>query len=221
MNRLRENLSSVGEPKVDLVAQHIYELNPFANIHTFNEGLNEANLDKFFAEPKLNVVIDEIDDFKMKVKLRLNAKKHSIPLLMFTSLGDNILIDIERYDLDPELQIFHGLLGKLTDEIINKTEITKDDERRYAVFLIGQEYIPTRALASLPEMGQSLVGRPQLYSTVAVDGGLAAYVARQIILNDKPESGRYFVKFAELFKLTNSDFADDSERENILKKLHG
>lgn len=219
LNRLREKLSSVGKPKVDLVMQHIYELDPFADVQVFKEGLDTTNVDKFFSDPKLNVVIDEVDDFKMKLQLRLYANKHRTPVLMFTSLGDNILIDVERYDLEPDLKIFHGLLGDLTNEIVNKSEITKDDERRYAVLLVGQEYIPTRALASLPEIGRTLVGRPQLYNTVAVDSGLAAYAARQIILSDKPASGRYFIKFSDLLGISGSDLSQTAERENILKKL--
>jgi len=221
LNRLRESLAAVGKPKVALAAQHLYELDPFADVQAFEEGIDEANIDSFFSDPKLTVVIDEIDDFKMKVQLRLHAKKHGTPLLMFTSLGDNILIDVERYDSEPELQIFHGLLGDLTDEIIKKSEITKDDERRYAVLLVGQKYIPTQALASLPEMGRSLVGRPQLYSTIAVDGGLAAYIVRQIVLNNKPTSGRYFVKFSDLIGVADTDLTESGQRQDILKKLRG
>lgn len=221
LNRLRESLSAVGKPKVELAAQHLYELDPFADVQIFGKGIDDTNIDTFFNDPKLSVVIDEIDDFKMKVQLRLYAKKYKIPLLMFTSLGDNILIDVERYDLESDLQPFHGLLGELVDEIVSKSEITKDDERRYAVLLVGQEYIPTRALASLPEMGRSLVGRPQLYSTIAVDGGLAAYVVRQLVLGNEPASGRYFVKFADLFNISDADLTQTDKRQDILKKLHG
>jgi tRNA threonylcarbamoyladenosine dehydratase len=221
LNRLREGLSSVGKPKVNLAAQNIYEVNPFANVQAFEKGIDDNNIDQFFTEPNLNVVIDEIDDFKIKVQLRKQAKKYSVPVLMFSSLGDNILIDIERYDTEPELPIFHGLLGDLTDEITNNPNITEEDEKKYAVLLVGQEYVPTRALATLIEMGKTLVGRPQLYSTVAVDSGLSTYLVRKIINGDKLASGRYFVKFSELFDLESVDLADTPERQEILKKLLG
>lgn len=219
LNRLREDLSSVGKPKVNLAAQHIYELNPFANVLVFEKGVGEDNIDQFFSDPDLNVIIDEIDNFKMKVELRLQAKKRKVPVLMFSSLGDNILIDIERYDIEPDLQIFHGLLSELTDEIVNNPEITKDDENRYAVLLVGQEYVPTRALATLTDIGRKLVSRPQLYSTIAVDGGLATYLVRKIILREKLASGRHFIKFAELFGLPSADLAESTEREQLIKKL--
>lgn len=221
LNRLRETLSSVGKSKVTLAAQHIYDLNPYATVHQFDDGVTTENIDIFFTDPNLSVVIDEIDDFKMKVQLRLKAKEHKTPLLMFTSLGDNILVDIERYDLDEELQPFHGLIGDTVNDIVSADNITPEDIRRYSVSLVGPEYIPTRALQSVLEMGRSLAGRPQLYSTIAVDGGLAAYAVRRIILGSGPTSGRYFVKFHELLGLEDTSFSDSDERRDVLTKLGG
>lgn len=219
LNRLRESLLAVNTPKVNLAAHHIYEINPYASVELFSEGLTAENIDNFFANPALSVVVDEIDDFKMKVQIRLKAKEQSIPVVMFTSLGDNILIDIERYDHDPDMPIFHGILSGVSEEILANPDISDQDIRRYSVQLVGQEYIPTKALASVAEMGKTLVGRPQLYSTIAVDGGLAPYVIRQIILNSEPASGRYFVKFGDLFHLTDSEFAQTEQRTAILERI--
>lgn len=217
LNRLRESLLSVGQPKVELAAHHIYELDPFADVLLYPDGLNDDLCDNFFLKPKIDLIIDEIDDFRMKVRLRQQAKLHKIPLLMFTSLGDNILVDVERYDLNPNLELFNGLIGNVSEEILSKSEITPEDARRYAVTLVGAQYVPTRAIGSLLEMGKSLVGRPQLYSTIATDGGLAAYVVRQIVLQSKPTSGRYFIKFAELFGMESQDLSDSQERQDFLR----
>ena len=221
LNRLRESLLEVGQPKVELAARHIYEVNPYAQIDIFKNGIDDQNIGKFLEEPKLDVVVDEIDDFKMKVKLRLQARQAGIPLIMFTSLGDNILIDIERYDQEPNLPIFHGLLKDLSEEILQNPHISPEDIRRFSVQLVGQEYIPTRALQSVAEMGKTLVGRPQLYSTIAVDGGLAAFVIRKIILGGQPKSGRYFVKFNELINLSDDEFSQTDIRKTVLGELMG
>ena len=221
LNRLRESLLAVGKDKVALAAQHIYEINPFANVLTFEQGVTMDTLDDFFDNPKLSVVVDEIDDFKMKVQLRLMAKNRKVPLLMFTSLGDNILVDVERYDIDPNLQIFNGLLGDVPSDVLANPDIGPDDIRRYSVQLVGQQYIPTRALESLTKMGTELVGRPQLYSTIAIDGGLAAYTIRQIVLANEPISGRYFVSFSDLVQIQNDGLEVTPERQEILKRLGG
>lgn len=219
LNRLRETLVSIGRPKVDLTAEHIYELDPFACVDIYSEGITADNIDRFFEDPKLDMVIDEIDDFKMKVQLRLHAKKNRIPLLMLTSLGDNILVDIERYDQDPEAPIFHGMLGDLSEEILAKGVVSPEDIKRYSIQLVGQQYIPTRAIQSVFEMGKTLVGRPQLYSTIAVDGGLAAYVVRQILLNNMPKSGRFFIKFSELFNIQTDELASSVTRDELLRRM--
>jgi hypothetical protein len=220
LNRLRESLTDIGESKANLAARRIYELNPFADVKRY-EALDDSNIDDFFVEPKLGVVVDEIDDFKMKVQLRLKAKEHGVPLLMFTSLGDNILIDIERYDLDDSLVIFNGAIGDEAEEILRSPEISAENMKRYAVTLVGPQYVPTKAMASLPDIGKSLVGRPQLYSTIAVDGGLAAFLIRRLTLGDPVKSGRFFVKFAELVGLRDDDLSETEERREILAKLMG
>lgn len=221
LNRLRESVLDVGRPKVDLAAERIYELDPFADVHIYSDGLNETNLDDFFSDPKLDIVVDEIDDFKMKVRLRSYARQYRIPLLMFTSLGDNILVDVERYDLNPDQQFFNGALGDDGEEILSKAEITQDEIQRYAIQVVRPEYIPTAALRSVLEVGRTLVGRPQLYSTIAVDGGLATYLIRQLILDGQPAAGRYFVKFAELLGIDSQELSDTDERKALFSRLRG
>lgn len=219
LNRLKESIVNVGKPKIELAAQHIYELDPFAELELLSEGLTDENLESFFSRPNIDIVIDEIDDFKMKVRLREEAKSRGVPLIMFTSLGDNILVDVERYDLDNEQQIFNGLLGDVAKEISDKQEISPEDEKRYAVELVGADYVPTRAITSVGQIGSSLVGRPQLYSTIAIDGGLASYVVRQVVLHNRPHSGRFFIKIADLLSIESSDLEDTLERRDALKKV--
>ncbi len=219
LNRLRESLLDVGRPKIELAAERIYEINPFARPDMFGEGLTDANIGSFFDDPKLSIVIDEIDDFKMKVHLRLRARDLRIPLIMFTSLGDNILVDVERYDRQPDAPLFNGLLGNIDEEILSKDQLSPDDIKKYSIKLVGQQYIPTAALRSVLEIGHSLVGRPQLYSTIAVDGGLATYVVRRLILNETMPSGRYFIQFAQLFNLASTDLDESADRTDALNRI--
>ena len=48
------------------------------------------------------------DSFPIKILSRLKARDYHIPVLMDTS--DKGLIDIERFDLEPQRALFHGLL---------------------------------------------------------------------------------------------------------------
>jgi len=202
-----------------LATRSIYDIDPYANVHIFDRGLDKQNLEKFFAGPNLDIVVDEIDDFTMKLRLRLAAKAKKIPLIMFTSLGDNILVDVERYDTDKDLRPFNGAIGNVGDELLNKSEISEADAKRYAVQLVGAEFVPTRALQSLTEIGASLVGRPQLYSTIQVDSGLAVYVIKRLILKGDIASGRYAIHFADFFSIEADDYKQSSKRQAVLEKL--
>lgn len=198
LNRLRGAFYQVGDNKLDVTATQIFQINPYARLIGYGQGLNDANLDGFInGKPKLDLVFDCIDDFKMKIKLRLKAKEAKVPVLMMTNLGDRVLIDIERYDLNPKSKLFNGLLGNVPEQIL-KSPLSEKDKRRFAVELVGIENIPTRALQSLTEINKSLSGRPQLNSTVTASSGIATILARKIALNEKIKSGRFLIDFEQV-----------------------
>lgn len=216
LNRLKSGIQYVGCPKITATIEQIYEINPYAQIETWEQGLDEASLSEFMeGNRSLDAVFDEIDDFEMKVRLRIAAKFSKVPVLMLTSLGDNVLVDIERYDQDENLALFNGLLGGLPEEILNK-EIGEKEKIKYAMQIVGIEHIPTRALGSLFEINRSLIGRPQLYSTIAVEGGLASYLVRRLVTGADLPSGRGYMSFDAVLNFSN---LEDNERDDLVAKL--
>jgi tRNA threonylcarbamoyladenosine dehydratase len=203
LNRLKASLISIDTPKISFICQEIYELNPFAELNVFDEGLNKENLNSFFTQgEKLNFIFEAIDDFEMKIRLRMEAKKHKVAIIMLTNLGDNLLIDIERYDTNPNQTLFNGLIGDTPEEILT-TKLTEEKKIKYAVDIVGKEHLSGRILETLQQINKTLVGRPQLYSTVNIGGGFATYLARKLILNEGVKSGRYFISFDKLINTKN------------------
>lgn len=196
LNRLRASIVDVGEPKIAIAAREIYEIDPYSDLHLYPKGLHEANLSSFVeGTPKPRLIFELIDDFAMKIRIRLAARKARIPVVMTTNLGDSILIDIERYDQNPKQPLFHGLLGNLPETILKHP---KKDVQTYAVTLVGKNNVPSRALQSIAQIGKTLIGRPQLSSTITVSAGFASYIARKIILNENLPSGRYRIAFSDI-----------------------
>jgi hypothetical protein len=190
LNRIKVGLGDVGLKKTTAIAQKIYEVNPFVRLTMLKNGLTPENLNIFFDKLKKPAVIFEaIDDFTMKVRLRQEAQKRHFPLVMLTNLGDNILVDIERYDLKANLKIFNGLIGGLEKEILSKP-IDEARKKKYALELVGRDNVPKKALRSLSLINKQLVGRPQLAGTVTVGSGLAPIIYRKIILSESKFSGR-------------------------------
>ncbi|MBU0661497.1 ThiF family adenylyltransferase [Patescibacteria group bacterium] len=199
LNRIRAGICQVGEKKIDVISQQIYEIDPFIQQYLFKNGLDDSNLESFFIKDKPDIIFEVIDDFVMKIKLRLMAKKYGVPVVMCTNIGDRVLIDIERFDLDKDLPLFGGRVENIPEEILNNPDNTDILKNEYAVKLVGRELIPDRALNSVSAIGKDLVARPQLMSTVTISSGLSAYIARKILLGETNLSGSYFIKFSELF----------------------
>ncbi|HET7528681.1 MAG TPA: ThiF family adenylyltransferase [Candidatus Saccharimonadales bacterium] len=217
MNRVNISVADLGETKVDVTLRQLYENNPYARVKVLPQGLDKNNLDSFFASGKF-IAIDEIDDFEMKVRIRQAAKQKRVPVVMLTNLGDNTLIDVERYDSEDGVRPFNSLADDTVEDIL-AGKMSPEDMKRYAANLAGIQNVPTRALKSLTLMGRSLVGRPQLYSSVAISGGLAAYVVKQIILGKDVKSGRYKLSLGEVLGLGAQDVADSPERQEIMGAL--
>ena len=62
-----------------------------------------------FSQNFADLLIDESDSLDIKILVRERAKHFHVPVMMETS--DRGMVDVERFDLEPERQILHGYLG--------------------------------------------------------------------------------------------------------------
>lgn len=219
LNRVRVGLPSVGQPKTVVTAREIYEVNPYADVAVFDHGLTEDTIDDFVGGINpLGAVFDVVDDLGMKVRLRMAAKKYRVPVIMLTSLEDSILVDIERYDLEPERELFHGLLGGITDELVANT-MTEQDKAQYAMKIVGVTNVSYRNLLSLSAVGKDLVSRPHLFGTVSIVCGLATYITKRIALGEDMPSMRRLVALHEALGIAPNRDDTPEARERILNQL--
>lgn len=189
LNRLQAGLPNIGQEKIDWITQTLYELDPYFDIQCYSDGVTDENIYDFMQG--LDVLVDEIDDVYMKTRLRIIAREQGIPVIMATDNGDNILLDIERYDKSGnDLPLFHGNLNDKEIETILNQNLTPDESTRFAVKIIDPNYTTVRLIESVAEIGVSLSGVPQLGSTAMSAGNLAATAARKIMTNADLESGK-------------------------------
>ena len=117
LNRIRTGVHNLNVPKVVIAAREIAEIDPFIKVTCFFSGLTESNIDEFFTENgKLDLLVDECDGLDMKIISRFNARKLGIPVLMDTS--DRGMLDVERFDLEPNRPILHGTVEGVDPENI-------------------------------------------------------------------------------------------------------
>lgn len=217
VNRVRGDFSHVGSNKTFLVANQIYQLNPYTELHLYPEGITEGNIDAFLSSPQSDLLIEETDSLELKIKLRLKAREFRIPTIMATDNGDNVIVDVERYDLHPDLELFNGITGKLTLEEFKS--FSPEELPKLAAKIAGPHLAVPRMLASVLEVGKTLYSWPQLGSAATLSGVIAAYIARKIALGEKVREGKFEVNL-DLIIDTNYSAEERSEKRNdFLKKM--
>lgn len=200
LNRIRVGWSAVGKMKVDILSALLSDMHPAMRIETLIHT-DPTSMDLFCRlRPRLSIIVDEIDDISGKITLRKLAKRLKIPLISAVDVGENVLIDVERYDRTPAPKMFLGRVPNI--QTIDVTSLTKQEKARLIIALVGLEYNSIAMLQSLLEIGKSIETWPQLGSTATMAGGIIATVLKKIVLGERVESGRYVVNMDEILHHT-------------------
>jgi hypothetical protein len=110
---------------------------------------------------------------------------------MATDDGDNTIIDVERFDLEPERALFHGALDEASLRgIPERPSLT--EKVRLGKAIVGADVAP-RMQRSLRLVGSQLPMWPQLGTAASLSGVAATYVARRVLTGAEMPSGRYRV----------------------------
>lgn len=191
LNRIRAGIDDFGLNKTILTARQIYALNPFAELDLYTSGLNERNLADFLtADPRLDVVVEEVDDMAVKIRVRLLARKHRIPVVMATNLDRTVVLDVERFDLEPERPLFHGRIGDEPEQWLNR-EVSPNERFDLMYAIAGREVMPDSILRMESALRERKLERPsQLGGTVSACGAIVADVLWDIACGNDVSSGR-------------------------------
>lgn len=80
-------MSTLGKPKVEILAEQARDINPSMDVRIFSGGVNEDNLSEFFAE--VDIYIDGLDFFAFQARELIFAfcAKQDIPAITAAPLG--------------------------------------------------------------------------------------------------------------------------------------
>ena len=198
MNRLRAGVHDIGVRKAHLTARIISELDPYLRVHPLVDGITDENMDSFLCPGgrPLDLLVEECDDLYVKVRIRERARALRIPVVMETS--DRGLLDVERFDLEPDRPIFHGLTGSL--DATKLRGLDSYEKVPIVLRIIGERTVSPRLAASLVEVKSSLKTWPQLASAVSLGAAAVTDTARRIALGQLTTSGRFFVDLEEIVR---------------------
>ncbi len=192
LNRIAGGVADVGVSKVVLAAREVAELDPYVRVVAFGRGVEEATVGEFLAG--VDVLVDECDDLAIKLLLREHARAAGTAVVMATSHRG--MLDVERFDLEPERPPFHGLLGDVTSAELRG--LTTKQKVPYVIRILDPAGLTDRAAASLVEVKETVSTWPQLASDVVLGGAMVANAVRRIALGGFTASGRFYADLDEL-----------------------
>lgn len=220
-NRVAAKVSDLGGNKAIITARQIFEINPYADVQVFVEGLTPENFSGFFlGDPKLDLIIDECDDINLKINMRSAAEILEIPLLMITDNGYESSVDLHRNEPKKDqsrsesekIQALTELATAMT--LSEKLDLTPEEELKMITKVISPESIsPEMQRGCIARVNQEVAGWPQLAMTVLIGGSLASYTVLRLANGDKTIAEKTTFSFP---KLLDSDFSSD--KQSALRK---
>ncbi len=155
-------------------------------------------------------MIEECDSLDVKFLVREAARARGIPVVMETS--DRGVLDVERYDLEPDRPMFHGLLGDMDSSKL--AGLTVAQKSPFVLRLLGASEVSARGAASFFELGQTVTGWPQLASEVTLGAVTAAAAVRRFGLGGDLPSGRVRFDVEEILSsLGPVDVSNEAETQ--------
>ena len=184
LNRVPGTVLDLGVNKAVVAARRIAEIAPYVTVTLWEDGLDVESVAEFL--DGTDVVIDECDSLDVKVSLRREARRRGLPVLMATS--DRGLLDVERFDLEPDRPIFHGVIGDVDVESL--AGLGSRDKIPLVLRILDATQLSATMAASLVEVDETISTWPQLGGEVLLGGAEVAAAVRRIVLGQPLASGR-------------------------------
>lgn len=198
LNRLSAGVHELGVEKSLLCARRMYELDPYLDVEVFRGGVTEDTIDDFFGAPAggdgLDLLVEECDTPWVKVAAREHARRRRVPVLMETN--DRGLLDIERFDLEPDRPLFHGRIGQAGADDVRSLD--REETIRFLLTVVDERRLSPAMTDALTRVGRSLSSWPQLAGGVMLGAAMVADTARRILLGEPLPSGRHSIDLQAL-----------------------
>jgi molybdopterin/thiamine biosynthesis adenylyltransferase len=143
----------LGLNKAVITARALLEIDPYLDIAVEPAGVTAGRVDAFLVEGgPADLLVEECDSLDIKLLLRERARAHKIPVVMETS--DRGMLDVERYDLEPDRPILHGLAGSLSAADLGG--LSRRDKVQHVLRILEPTQISDRFAATLPEIDRTV-----------------------------------------------------------------
>lgn len=187
LNRIIAGSHQIGLNKCVIAARHIYEDNPFADVTAWEDGVTETHLKEALKQKELDIIVEEVDNLEIKIKIRELAREYKVPVVMITDNGDGVMLHVERYDLGYD-KIFNKPFEYWKTLFQKKPNMQDIGKVIVGDVLGGPQNVSPRVFASVERiMKHELVSWAQLGSA-AILGGVVTTIAIKRIVSGQDTS---------------------------------
>jgi len=182
LNRLASSMSKVGVYKTNIVAEKIWDIDPFAEVVVNPNGYSPSNDEELFrAENRPDVFIDAMDSMEAKIAVREACRKYRVPVVWMMDIGDGLVqIGAERYDRDDSYPAFHGRIADMERRLARPLDYVES-----LLSIINPDWLPYRFADSFQQACKSQwPGVSQLAGTVSIAAGAIARTARRVLMDE-------------------------------------
>lgn len=165
--------------KAELVAYENQLVDPFTDWYLYTEGVDVENIDRFLLgddrEPRLDYVVEEADDIRIKVEVRKRARAHGIPVFMASDFGHRSQAQLQDFSANPNAPLGFRVGD---EELFAQLERcmasgARDDMFDVARALVGSDFAVDEYAAWMQQTGEQPTNSvPQSGSVAQLSGAL-------------------------------------------------
>jgi tRNA A37 threonylcarbamoyladenosine dehydratase len=129
--QLHATQQSIGQSKVDVMAERLLQINPQINVNTIHDFIDGDNVEEYITQ-NFTLVIDAIDAVMVKTKLINFCKWKKIPVITVGSAGGKrdpqkiVSSDLSKTKNDP-------LLSKVRNNLRRLHRFSRNPKQRFAI----------------------------------------------------------------------------------------
>jgi hypothetical protein len=165
--------------KAEYLAYEQQLVDPYTMFHVYKDGLSRANIERFLegdgsSEPGLDVLVEEMDDFELKLLVREECRKRGIDVIMLSDFGHSVDILWNFFATDPT-----GPLGidasdaALLEALVGAKAGDRASANAFCIGLCGHDVARGAFRAWIDGEGeQPTAGVPQSGATAMTSGGI-------------------------------------------------
>jgi hypothetical protein len=166
--------------KAALAAYEQQMVDPYAQWFVYPDGLHAATMERFLLgdgahEPRLDILVEEMDDYRLKTEVRRLCRQHGIDVLMLSDLGHRVQAQFQPFRREPTCALGYRIGDPELAHRLDRALASGEREARFAFMaaLCGDDYAVDEFAAWVAGTGEQPTSSvPQSGATAMGSGGL-------------------------------------------------